>query len=215
MPNMDAEAISQRDNRFAARLQKKDRYAMVDIDRAYAPAIHKLLAPKLGPKFKEEDIDEIIQNVLMHVWKKFDPSRGMSLRSYIFQNAKFLAASVLREKYRAPVFAAINVGKASEPSSTDFRPERNLETKALTIAEVRVLDLVTECLASLSDKQRTAFDRRFYSKDTRWAKKLEMETGVKARTWSKSAVDAKNKVEAFLIDNGVRYNEEEGYYEVA
>jgi hypothetical protein len=139
----------------------------------------------------------------------------MSLRSYIFQNAKFLAASLLRKKYQAPILSAIKVGKASEPSSTDFRPERNLETEALTIAEIRVLDLVEECLASLSEKQQKAFDRRFYSNDTRWAKKLEMETGVKARTWSKSAVDAKNKVEAFLIDNGVRYNDEEGYYEVA
>lgn len=70
MPNMDAEAISQRDYRFAARLQKKDRYVIVDIDRAYAPAIRRLLAPKLGPRFKEEDIDEIIQDVLMLAWKK-------------------------------------------------------------------------------------------------------------------------------------------------
>lgn len=85
----------------------------------------------------------------------------------------------------------------------------------MTIAEIRVLDLVEEGLQLLSEKQRTAFERRFYFNDKRWAKNLEVETGVSARNWSKSAVDAKSKMEAFLAENGVKYNEEEGYYEVA
>ena len=76
--------------------------------------------------------------------------------------------------------------------------------------------MIDEAVAKLTDRQRTAFKRRFGAGGGKhWARCLETETGTPAKRWRKASDEAISKVRAYLIEHGVHYSHEEGCYEVA
>ena len=211
----ESDAFHHRDVCFAARIANRDKTVLVEIDQAYAPAVYRLTKPKIGPRFSREDLDEVIQDALLDVWQKYNAHLGMTLRTYFFERAKFRTLDRFRENYRGQQRKAVGQLVKEEQYSHEFRPSRRLEAKEVTFKECEVLDLVDAVIEELTVRQRTAFAHRFYTNDSRWAQTLEETTGISARKWSKAAVDAKRKVEKALVSKGVRYNEEDGHYEVA
>ena len=211
----ESETFHHRDVCFAARIANGDKTVLAEIDQAYAPAVYRLTKRKIGPRFSREDLDEVIQDALLDVWQKYDTKLGMTLRTYFFERAKFLTIDRLRKNYRSLQHKAVVQLVKEEHCSNEFKPSRRLEAKEVTIKECEVLDLVDALVEELTVRQRTAFEHRFYTNDPRWAQTLEATTGISARKWSKAAVDAKKKVEKALVSKGVRYNEEDGHYEVA
>jgi len=211
MANTDAEALRRRDEGFAARIKCRDRSVLAEIDRAFAPALYLLLTKCVGSRFSKEDIDEVIQDTFVDLWGKFDAEKGASISSYVFQKARFIAISNLRNAYRRPVSEKLG---PEIPSRKD-RPDLSMEAQELSEQEQVILEHVDQIVETLSDRQRKAFQGRFWSGEAQWARKLQKETGVSSRLWSKAAVDAIKIVEKELSARGIRYNQEEGQYEVA
>lgn len=212
----ESEASHHRDDDFATRIAKRDKTVLAEIDRAYAPSVFGKNQSKIGPRFSREDLNEVVQDALLDVWQKYDAELGkMTLRAYFFDRAKFRTLDRLRKNYRSLQHKTVVQLVKEEHCSNEFKPSRRLEAKEVTIKECEVLDLVDALVEKLTVRQRTAFEHRFYTNDPRWAQTLEATTGISARKWSKAAVDAKKKVEKALVSKGVRYNEEDGHYEVA
>ena len=211
MANTDAEALRRRDVGFAARIKRRDRSVMTDLDQAYTPALYKLLRKRIGPRFSEQDLGDVIQDTLLSVWNNFDAEKGCTVRGYFFEKARLLTLSKLRSNYKKPIVKKVPKSRESSQKSPDIV----LELKELTAQETIVLTHVDELLAKLTKRQKKAFHAKFYSGETRWAMKLQEETGTSSRLWSKAAVEAVNKIKKGLLARGIRFNEEDGQYEVA
>lgn len=211
MVNKDAEALRRRDADFVARLKRRDKSVMTDIDRSYAPTLCKLLRRRIGPRFNEEDLNNVIQDALLNVWDKFDAEKGSTVRGYFFEKARLLALSKLRTNYKKPIAKRVPKSQEARQKSPDIVLERN----ELTAQETNILLHVDELILTLTDRQKKALQARFYSGETRWAMRLQEKTGISSRLWSKAAVDAVKKIEKGLLTRGIRFNQEEGQYEVA
>lgn len=216
MANRDADALKQRDERFAQRLAKRERSVLFEIDQAYAPALRHLLCRFRGKWLNDEDIADILQLALLAVWTDYKQEGGASVRGFYFNvGRKRLLDGLKRASRREELYAKLSSAAAARASdeSTPLALNEMIDVQK-TLAQI--MPLIHEAVLHLTSRQQTAFRRRFLSNaDDGWAKKLESETGIAAQRWRKASDEARKKVAKFLKQKDVRYSEEGGHYEFA
>jgi len=208
MATLDAESSRERDRHFAEKIHARDESVIAELDAAYAGRIHRLLRSRLQPA----DIDVVIQSSLLAIWKDFRIDGGNTVAGLLFQVAKRKAVDVLRQLYRDK-HRLERVGLTKRDSDFEDRdtPAKQLEAEEQKQSDRDLLSRIEEACDELSSKrQQTAFRRRFLTEcNTNWAKELESETQIPAKTWRKTSDDAKKKVLKVLAENGTVFREGE------
>lgn len=205
MAVLDAESDSERQKRFAMKIHARDETVIAELDRAYAGRIYGLLRGKLQPV----DIDSVIQDSLLQVWENFRLDGGNTVAGLLFHIAKKRAIDVIRAQQRQK--ALIEDAKLTKKQS-DFEdaqtPASHLEDKEKSEQDERLLSRISDaCDCLRSDRQKIAFRRRFLNGDpTRWAKRLEAETGIPAKALRKASDDAKKQILKKLAESGIVFN---------
>lgn len=201
------------DGGFAERIARHDESVVADIQQAYGESLRKKIESFRGPRLNEHDIDDVIAQAVNETWTSYVVDRGLTVRAFLFRVAKRRTQDRLRRNYRRQT-AELEAAKISaitlegQPAADELFSQRE--------SYVAVIQLVDAALDTLTDRQRTAFKRRFAAGDrSGWAKLLEQETGIPAKQWRKASDDALKKVRAYLNSHGVRFSRQEGHYEVA
>jgi DNA-directed RNA polymerase specialized sigma24 family protein len=213
---MDADAIKQRDERFAARLKQRDESVLVEIDQAFAPCLRKLLRRARGKWFGDADVDEILELVLTTVWEKYDATRNASVRTFYFRVARARLSDRLQKNSRyRDALNAIRVCKRPTDYQDDELPDVELLRLERSSIDGGIEALIGKAVNLLTSRQRLAFNRRFMTGDSSsWAKDLAREEGKTSQYWRKASDEARQNVCKFLTDNGVQYSAEGGHYEI-
>lgn len=213
----DRDVLTAQDEELAEQLRQKDEAVLTKIDRAYSGKLRQLLRRHRGPALDEDGIDEIVFQSLHETWKDFRAGAGSSVRAFYFRVAKSRLQDRLRRFLRQQELAEVHHPKLATPDvSQEPSPEDRAIVREAQEFHKPIMALIDKALQTRSPRQRTAFLRRFASGGgSNWAQELEKETGVPAKQWRKASDQAKNHVEAYLIEKGVRYSQEGGRYEVA
>lgn len=213
---LNTEALHNQDAAFAKQLALRDESVLRDIERAYAAPLRQLLRRHVGALLDEHDVDDILAQTLEYMWRGFDSKKGSSVRSFFFHVGKRRLQDRLRRNSRRR--SADLYGLKLVDGKTQIEPpaDEALIRRATRETHGRIMAIIGEAAAELTNRQRTAFKRRFGAGGGEyWAKQLEAETGTPAKQWRKASDEARSKVRAYLIENGVHYSEEGGHYEVA
>ena len=212
MAAQDVESLRHLDRQFGEKIHRRDESVIAEIDRTYSGPLYGLLKDKL----QHADIDSVIQESIFELWKNFRIDRGPSVRALLFQIARNKCSDVLRRTYRQRELIDRKCALARTTDLEDHDgPVAHLEAREKAKADRDVLELVETACNSLSERQATAFRRRFLSgAAVSWAKELEEETQISAKNWRKYSDDAKKNVMTFLRQNGVAFSEG-GRHEVA
>lgn len=208
MATLDAESLRERDRRFAEKIHARDDSVIAELDAAYAGRIHQLLRSRLQPA----DIDVVFQESLLAVWKDFRIDGGNTVTGLLFQVTKRKATDFLRQLYRDK-HRLERVGLTKRDSDFENRdtPAKQLEADEQKILDRELLAKIEDACDELTNKrQQIAFRRRFLAGcNTNWAKELESETQIPAKTWRKTSDDAKRKILKMLAENGTVFREGE------
>jgi hypothetical protein len=173
------------------------------------------LARSRGPDFGDGDIEEILDDVLMDVWLKYDPSKG-SVSTFYFGAGHCQLIDRLRRnsRYRALMEVACDRADPSTCQNNELPDVRLLRVERNRV-DGEIKKLIAQAVALLTPRQKLAFDRRFASRDDHhWAKNLAAEKGGTPQYWRKASDEARKQVSSYLVEHGVQYFEEGGQYEV-
>lgn len=189
-----------RDQGLKERLVNRDESVLVDIDEAYRRPISALLEQQL----QRSDADAVFNEALDNLWSDYRPDGGASVRSFLSQVARRRMIDLIRQRSRQRNQLAIIL----ENSATDDMFESKLPEHRVLSREEQ--DLVTEKLRlvenackELTPLQRRAFQRRFLAKtDKEWAKELESETEIPAKSWRKYSDSALKRVRKIIQVEG-------------
>ncbi len=215
MANRDV--LERRDKGFANRLAKRDESVLAEIDRAYSSNLRQLLRRNRGSALNNYDIDGIVYQSLYETWNRYRKGEGSTVRGFYFRVAKCRLQDRLRQIHREQRVTTEHLpALAIQENRNDFDPAHRLLTRETNQAYGRIMILISNALAELTDRQRTAFKKRFApGRASNWAQQLEGETKITAKQWRKASHQAKEHIKKYLIRHGVHYSQEGGCYEVA
>lgn len=181
---MTKEALDKQDGLFAKRLARRDESVIKAIEGAYAAQLRQLLARSRGPALDEHDIDDIVARTLEDTWNGFDQKQGASVRAFFFHVAKRRLQDRLRRNSRRRQFESRGPRVAHAEVRTEPPADAVIIDREIHGTHGRIIGMIGEAVAKLTERQRTAFKRRFAAGGGKhWAQRLETETGTPAKRW--------------------------------
>lgn len=140
------------------------------------------------------DVDDVVQESYLRMWKARLAHPILSTKSFLFQVARNLAIDVVRRKQAAPV-----------DSVTDFDGLALLEDSAdaaSALGRQEKIDLLIAAMASLPDRTREiVFLRKFQSRPQ---KDVAAQFGISERTVEVHLAKGMKHCANFLLKRGVR-----------
>lgn len=139
------------------------------------------------------DVDDVVQESFLRVWKARATQSIRSTKSFLFQIARHLAVDVIRKERSAPVEA---LGDLSALSVIDERPDA---ADALTYHEK--ISLLSDALAALPDRCReVVYLRKFKGLSQ---KEVAAQLDISVRTVESQFARGMKLCEEFLRKRGV------------
>jgi len=112
------------------------------------PIADKLFRLALSITGNKEDAEDVIQDVLLHIWKKEDWDKIENIEAYCFRSTRNRALDTIALKDNQT---------EALPDNFDFTVQENIEQK---IEAQEQIELVEKWLAKLPEKQQTIFRLR-------------------------------------------------------
>ncbi len=186
------------DAALGRRIASGDTSVVRDIAKVYAGPLRKRLRRDLSD-FDDDDIESVIHDSLFDVFRKYDPARGASVRTFLFMVARGHAGRRLRVRRVETRFGRI--------SSLDALPEAcaaAVPAPDQALLDEELWEAVDEaCRDKMTDRERLAFRARFGPKVAMgWAEQLAKAHGGTAQSWRKASDDAKQKLRLHLESKG-------------
>lgn len=132
---------------LVVRCQEGDKGALGELYRLFRPEVTRNLQRVLGPKVARGDLEDVLQEVFIEVFRSIGRFRGDSkLSTWLYRVCVNVALQRLRKRKR---LAEVPEDDAAE-ATTDETPERGLDVR-------RRLDAVYRILDRLAPKKRMVF----------------------------------------------------------
>ena len=112
------------------------------------PITDKLFRLALSITGNKEDAEDVVQDVLLHIWKKEDWEKIENIEAYCFRSTRNRALDTIALKDNQT---------EALPDNFDFTVQENIEQK---IEAQEQIELVEKWLAKLPEKQQTIFRLR-------------------------------------------------------
>lgn len=182
---------------FTVSLSPIERVPNAEQSRWFADEVHshdgQLKAYLHGSFPTVRDVDDVVQESYLRIWRARLSHPIRSTKSFLFQIARHLAIDVVRKRQAAPT-----------ESLVDFQALPVLEDgpdAATALSSREKIDLLVEALASLPDRAReVVFLRKFQSIPQR---EVAAKLGVSERTVEAQLAKGMKLCEAYLRRRGV------------
>jgi len=112
------------------------------------PIIDKLFRLALGITKNKEDAEDVVQDVLLHIWKREDWSKIDNIEAYCFRSTRNRALDTIALKDNQT---------EALPEDFEFNAQEDVEGK---IEAQEQIELVEKWLVKLPEKQQTIFRLR-------------------------------------------------------
>lgn len=198
MAEENPDPIDAQDRQFKRRLNSRDPTVLRDIEAAFKRPIVCLLRQRLQPV----DAEVVFNEALLNLWECYREDGGATVRGFLFKTSRRRMADLIRRMSRQRDEIAIVLGdSALDDVTDDSRPDAGMMSAEEQEQVARKRQLVEDACSELTPLQQRAFRSRFLgSSDSAWAKRLESETRVPAKSWRKHSDAAVKKVRKLVSD---------------
>ena len=198
MSSDDPDPLKKDDKRFKRRLARRDRSVMDDIAAAYKPAMLALIRQNL----QAVDAEGVFNEALQDLWKDYSPEKATTVRGFLSVVAKRRMIDEIRKQSRLKRRVSDFLDSSNSDQVLDSQTSDHQVLSREDQEEVdAMLRLVHRACSELTPQQQTAFRRRFLGTaemTKHWAKTLESETQIPAKTWRKRSHVALSRVKELV-----------------
>ena len=194
------------DAAWSERLSAGDPTVWEEVVREYDPPLRSLLAKSVGRGLTEEDVDDVLQESFKTLFVEFRPARSGSISNFLFRVAGRQRDLSLRRYYRRQLpGTGDHDGDFEIAAGERYDPGWRLAARQNAAEERAVLREVDACVRNgLTARQRQAFEGRINAENPkRWAKEMELRTGIDAKAWRRADDEARQRIRSWLEARGL------------
>ncbi len=174
-------------------LQEKPERGIAEAISQYGGAVKTIVSSFLQG-FSEADVEEVISDVFVKLWRfsgQYQPERGGSLKSYVYQIARNAAIDTRRK-----------LQKSSELEISELFPDSRVMVEDATDSKM-LNDIVRDVVTLLTEPDRSIFVLRYY-----YAMPIRNIAGqlqMTEKSVSHRLARGKEKLKQKLTERGIQY----------